>query len=102
MRLHEMGAGYFIMLVTAVVPCDIKIPAPEPILPLINGHLAFDCLWQINQDFLPARTRELAKDWDGAVTFGFLPKRLKIIEIIHRRRQTHLCGGEATMVGEGW
>jgi hypothetical protein len=61
------------VLVATVVPCDIEIPAPEPILRLVNSHLAFGCLRQITQDFLPAHARELAEDGDVAVALAFLP-----------------------------
>jgi hypothetical protein len=76
--LHEMGAGYLILTVTTVVPRDIKIPAPEPIFPLGHSHLALGCERQIMQDFLTAGTRKLAKDRDGAITFGFLGRDWKL------------------------
>jgi hypothetical protein len=79
--LHKMGAGQFIVLVATVVRCDIEIPVPEPIYPLVIGYLSFGCFRQITQNFLTAHTRELAEDGHGAVTFAFLPKRLKVVHV---------------------
>jgi hypothetical protein len=72
--LHEMGAGYVVVLVATVMPYDFKILlVPEPILPLGNSHLSLGCLWQITQDHLSARARELAEDGDAAVALALLP-----------------------------
>jgi len=71
--LHEMGAGYVVVLVATVMPCDFKILAPEPILPLGNSHLSLGCLWQITQDHLSARARERAENGDATVALALLP-----------------------------